>query len=300
MSSQPSAVQFHISILRWYAVYGRSFPWRRTTNPYRILLSEIMAQQTQVGRVAEYYPRWLKQFPSFTALSNAPAAVVLRAWSGLGYNSRALRFHRLAKTVVNEFRSRLPHDPQQLLALPGIGRYTAHAVSCFAFGARVPVVDVNIRRIITRWTRPVKTTAEVLSEHDAWSTAEQFLPAKKYYHWNQALMDLGALICSPRNPKCNECPVSNYCASAYSSVFLQNTVSVKKNEPSWKGVPRRLYRGRILKMLHHHALSAEEIASSLWSDPADRDIAWVATLLQSMQRDGLLSLRGNSFRIIAS
>lgn len=300
MPSQSSAAQFHSRILRWYSLYGRSLPWRRTTDPYRILLSEMMAQQTQVYRVAEFYKRWLKQFPSFTALSKAPAADVLRAWSGLGYNSRALRFHQLSKIVTNQFHSRLPDNPVQLQELPGIGRYTAHAVCCFAFGACVPVVDVNIRRILTRWTRSITSTEEVLTENDAWKTAETFLPGKHYFQWNQALMDFGALICSTRQPKCNECPVSKQCISAFSPVFLQKSTKVKKKEPSWKGIPRRLYRGKVLKLLHHHSFSGEEIAVQLWNHPTVRDIAWIASVLKSMERDGLLTARGNSFRIVSS
>jgi A/G-specific adenine glycosylase len=258
-----------------------------------------MAQQTQVSRVSLYYKQWLKLFPTFAALAAAPAADVLRAWSGLGYNSRALRFHQLAKIVSTTLRSRLPHDPELLQTLPGIGRYTAHALCCFAFGMRVPVVDVNIRRIVTRWTRTISSAAEQLPEKDAWIAAERFLPKRSFVDWNQSLMDLGAMICTARNPKCGECPVSRFCSSAFSPVFLHPVKKKKKTEPSWKGIPRRIYRGNILKMLHHHSLSAADVASALWPHPSHRDVEWVGLLMTAMQKEGLLIVRGTSFRIVA-
>jgi A/G-specific adenine glycosylase len=295
--TRTSAVQFHTAVLRWYATHRRALPWRRTADPYRIILSEIMAQQTQVSRVALYYKKWLKLFPTFTSLAKAPAADVLRAWSGLGYNSRALRFHALAQTVSREHRSRLPHDPELLQKLPGIGRYTAHAVCSFAFGMRVPVVDVNIRRILTRWTTRVKRADETLTEKEAWLVAEALLPQKNSGDWNQALMDLGAMVCTARKPKCGDCPAAEMCRSASSPVFLTAPEKKKKNEPSWRGVPRRLHRGRLLKLLHHHSLTAEEAAASLWSDAAERDAEWVEALLLMMVRDGLLIRRGARYRM---
>ncbi|NUN69901.1 MAG: A/G-specific adenine glycosylase [Bacteroidetes bacterium] len=256
-----------------------------------------MAQQTQVSRVAVYYRAWLKQFPSFSALASAPAADVLRAWSGLGYNSRALRFHQLAQTVVQQHRSRLPRDPEALQQLPGIGRYTAHALCSFAFGMHVPVVDVNIRRIITRWTKKVGTSSEVLPEKESWQLAEGLLPVCRSSDWNQALMDFGAMVCTARRPKCDVCPVASYCRSAHSRTFLTIQTKERKKEPVWRGIPRRLYRGKLLKLLHHHALTAEEAASALWSDAGAKDAEWTERLLDAMVRDGLLSRHGKRFRM---
>lgn len=295
---RPPVHRFHRSVLRWYAAHGRSFPWRRTTDPYRILLSEIMAQQTQVSRVAFYYRQWLKRFPTISALAAAPAGDVLREWSGLGYNSRALRFHKLANEVITNHRSRLPKDVGALQQLPGIGRYTAHAVCCFAFGQRVPVVDVNIRRILTRWTRRVRSSNEQMTDEAAWTQAEHFLPKQRSYDWNQALMDLGATICTARAPKCGECPVVSLCASAGTPALQKQSASTKKKEPLWRGEPRRLYRGRILKLLHHHQLEPEMVASQLWKDAARKDAEWVSILLERMVTDGLLSKRGRSYRLV--
>jgi A/G-specific adenine glycosylase len=256
-----------------------------------------MSQQTQVNRVAGYYRRWLKKFPSFSSLAKAPAADVLREWSGLGYNSRALRFHSLAKIVSQEFRSRLPQDPEALRMLPGIGRYTAHAVACFAFEQNVPVVDVNIRRILTRWTKKVQRSSEQMNDERAWITAQKFLPKVDVFTWNQALMDLGGLVCTARSPKCGECPVSAECRSAFSKAFLVKEDREKKNEPSWRGIPRRLYRGKILKMLHHHAFTAEETAAQLWEGCTRSDIRWTTELLEKMRTDGLLSHRSGKYSI---
>ncbi|MFZ4621679.1 MAG: hypothetical protein ACOYNS_14055 [Bacteroidota bacterium] len=297
MATLHSASSFHNVIIRWYARHGRTFAWRRTRDPYRILLSEIMSQQTQVSRVAEYYKHWLRKFPTFSALAKAQSADVLREWSGLGYNSRALRFHQLAVIVSGEYRSRLPNDPESLQSLPGIGRYTAHAVACFAFEKNVPVVDVNIRRILTRWTTKVRSASEQVTDDQAWRIAEQFLPKKNVFTWNQALMDLGGMVCTARNPKCGDCPVSAICASAFSKAFLLKEKRKEKKEPMWRGIPRRLYRGRILKMLHHHAFSAEEIAAQLWEDCNRQDILWTAQLMEKMLSDGLLSHRRGKFSI---
>lgn len=257
-----------------------------------------MAQQTQVSRVVQFYRRWLKTFPTFSALANASPSDVLREWSGLGYNNRALRFHALAKEVVKKYRSLLPRSIDDLQLLPGIGRYTAHAVACFAFNAHVPVVDVNIKRIFTRYSKNISTTSEILDDHSAWEFAESALPKKNAYDWNQALMDLGGMICTARNPKCDVCPISSECASAFSTVFLKKYAVKKKNEPSWKGIPRRIYRGKILKLLHFHALYVDEIAALLWKNYNTKDIAWLHGVLDTMMQNGLLTLSRKKYSII--
>lgn len=289
--------QFHSSVLQWYRRHRRLFPWRRTHSPYKILLSEIMLQQTQAHRVVEFYKRWLQKFPTFSALSKASKGKVLREWSGLGYNNRALRFHRLAAIITEQYHSRLPKDVMILQSLPGIGRYTAHAVACFAFQQQVPVVDVNIKRVVTRVTKRVRSSAEMLPEKKAWQLAEKFLSRKHAYEWNQALMDIGALVCTARNPKCGECPLKKICRSAFSSSFSKQVTKNKKKEPSWKGIPRRLYRGKILKLLHQQSMSVQHIASRLWKGKDRNDTAWLNSVLRQMQNDGLISRNNNLFRI---
>ncbi|MBI2428170.1 MAG: A/G-specific adenine glycosylase [Ignavibacteriales bacterium] len=288
---------FHKKLLQWYARHSRSLPWRTTHDPYRILVSEFMLQQTQVNRVVEHYKRWLKKFPSFQSLASASRADVLRSWSGLGYNNRAIRLQELSRIVVTHRPRRIPNTIEELRMLPGIGKYTAHAVACFAFGQNVPVVDVNVRRIVTRWTRKVRSSSEIVPDKEAWEIAERLLPPKKAYDWNQALMDLGSAYCTMQQPKCPECPVSAHCASAFSKLFLQRENKVRKNEPSRKGIPRRLYRGRILKLLHNTALSAGEAAFHLWKDPTGRDIDWIDNVLRQMEHDGLVERRKNRYSI---
>ena len=296
MSTIPPAVQK--KIFRWYTSHQRTFPWRTTHHPYRILLAEIMAQQTQISRVVEYYKRWLKRFPSFTALAKASPSDVLREWSGLGYNSRALRFHQLAKIVSSQFHSRLPQSPHDLQQLPGIGKYTAHAAACFAFNAHVPVVDVNIKRIMTRYSQRISSASEMMRDDAAWIYAEKSLPKQNAYGWNQALMDLGGMVCTARNTKCAECPLRDSCASAFSHVFLRKPPAKKKSEPSWKGIPRRIYRGKILKLLHFHSLSAQEVAGSLWNNVTSKDIAWLKGVLEVMVRNKLLIVSGKKYSIV--
>lgn len=299
MSKQTHHHFFHRSILLWYSRHRRPLPWRNTRNPYKVLLSEIMSQQTQVSRVAEFYHRWLKKFPSLSSVALANTADVLRAWSGLGYNSRALRFHRLAKIIVENFHSIVPNKSEILLTLPGIGRYTAHALCCFAFRQRVPVVDVNIRRIITRWTRAVQSSSEYMAENDAWVIAEQFLPRQKWDLWNQALMDFGAAVCTARKPSCSACPVTKHCISAHAQAFAQSPKKIIKKEPVWRGKPRRLYRGKILSLLHHHVLKPEEIAAMLWKMFSSRDVAWIERLLTVMEKDGLLKNSRGKYGIVS-
>jgi A/G-specific adenine glycosylase len=287
----------HRSVLQWYQRRRRLLPWRSTHDPYRILLSEIMLQQTQADRVSVFYFRWLKKFPSFRSLARAPVSDVLREWSGLGYNSRALRFHRLASIVVSDYASKLPSDAVLLQSLPGIGKYTAHAVACFAFGKNVPVVDVNIRRIVTRITRTVRDSGAMMSEHDTWIYAARILPRAGVYDWNQALMDLGAMICTARRPLCRQCPLKTYCSSAEAPAFLQKSKRVKKKEPSHRGIPRRLYRGKILKMLHDRRYTLESIASILWKSFTSSDREWLAGVLTVMCREGLLQRKRNTYMI---
>ena len=200
-------------LLRWYHTHKRDLPWRRSQDPYRILISEVMLQQTQVDTVIPYYHRFLKKFPTFKALANAPLDKVLKQWEGLGYYSRARNLHALAKQVVKNHRGHLPSDPEALRALPGIGPYTAGAILSIAFSKNHAVLDGNVERVLARnygWTHDLRTTAE---RKKLWATAESLVPAGKAGDYNQAVMELGALICTPRSPDCHACPVSASCTA---------------------------------------------------------------------------------------
>jgi A/G-specific adenine glycosylase len=282
---------FHSKILNWYKKNGRNLPWRATTNPYRILLSEIMAQQTQVSRVVLFYSAWLKKFPTLSTLAGAAKADVLREWSGLGYNSRALRLHGLAKQVAETSSGRLPRTIEELLDLPGVGKYTAHAIACFAFGAAVPVVDVNVRRIFSRVFWKARFASDMRPEKKIWELAETNLPRKNAAEWNQALMDIGALVCTARNPHCGSCPVNSLCASAFSNALTKRSPAKKKLEPSFKGIPRRIYRGRILKALHDKPLTSRELGERVVKRFHPRDLKWMMRVLETMEREALIAIR---------
>lgn len=215
-----TAQAFTRKLLAWYKRAARDLPWRRTRDPYRVLVSEFMLQQTQVSRVAEFYPRFLARFPDLGTLARAPARAVREAWDGLGYYARARNLHALARqvagrSVAGEGVAELPEDPEELVKLPGIGPYTAGAVATFAYEWAVPAVDTNVARVIRR----VFGNAERgMRNAELWRLAQALVPnnGKRAWKFNQAIMELGALICVARNPKCPQCPVRPVCRTGRS------------------------------------------------------------------------------------
>ena len=208
-------------LLAWYAAEGRShLPWRHTRDPYAILVSEVMLQQTQVERVLPKYAEFLGRFPTLAALAEAPTSEVIKAWASLGYNLRAVRLQQIARQAVERTGGALPGTVEGLLALKGIGRYTAGAVACFAFGLPVATVDTNIRRVLWRLLRGIEPATWPGGEpaaRAALALAQWALPPDAAYDWQQALMDLGATTCSSRRPACERCPLMSCCA-AYAEV----------------------------------------------------------------------------------
>jgi len=219
--------RFTRRLLAWWARAARDLPWRRTRDPYRVLVSEFMLQQTQVSRVAEYYPRFLERFPDLDSLARARPRAVREAWDGLGYYARARNLHSLAKhvtgrSVAGDGVAALPDDPEELIKLPGIGPYTAGAVASFAYEKPVPAVDTNVRRVIVRVffgddrqrltrQRPIRQRA--IPPRHIWDLARALVPrdGKRAWKFNQAIMELGALICVARKPRCPQCPVRPLC-----------------------------------------------------------------------------------------
>jgi A/G-specific adenine glycosylase len=197
--------------LAWYRRTARDLPWRDTRNPYAILVSEVMLQQTQVSRVTQYFPRFLARFPTLRSLARARPKVVREAWEGLGYYARARNLHALAREVTRRHDGTLPDSPEELVKLPGVGRYTAGAVACFAYEKPVPAVDVNVARVLNR----VFGNAERgMRNAELWGLASTLVPkrGKQAWRFNQAMMELGALVCTARKPKCPKCPVRSGCA----------------------------------------------------------------------------------------
>ncbi len=211
-------MSFTRKLLAWYTRNGRDLPWRSTRNPYAILVSEFMLQQTQVSRVLEYYPRFMKRFPTIERLASARPKAVMEEWDGLGYYARAKNLHKLARVVSKTRNGRLSDKPDELQELPGVGRYTAGAVACFAYEKPVPTVDTNVRRVLTR---VFVKSERGMRNAELWDLASRILPkhGKRAWRFNQALMELGALVCTARKPKCPECPVKRDCLAVRSGTL---------------------------------------------------------------------------------
>lgn len=205
---------FRARLLRWFRRHGRDLPWRRTRDAYAIAVSEFMLQQTQVSRVEAYYHRFLERFPTVHALAAAPADRVREAWEGLGYYRRAANLQRLAQEVVTRHAGRLPEDPAELVRLPGVGRYTAGAIASFAYERPAPAVDTNVARVLRRAFHP-RARANAAGERRLWDTAARLVPRRGASAWafNQAIMELGALVCTARVARCGECPVRGACVT---------------------------------------------------------------------------------------
>lgn len=218
-------------LVHWQAQHGRNhLPWQNTRDPYRVWLSEIMLQQTQVASVLKYYERFLAALPDVASLAAAPPDQVMALWSGLGYYSRARNLHRCAQTVVNEYGGQFPRDAQTLALLPGIGRSTAAAIAAFCFHERAAILDANVKRVLTRVLAFEGDLAQARQEKELWGLAEQLLPTapSDMPRYTQALMDLGATVCLPRTPSCLLCPVHGHCQAAQQGRVQEFPVKTRK------------------------------------------------------------------------
>ena len=236
---------FRRSLLRWYRRDGRDLPWRGTRDAYAILVSEFMLQQTQVATVIPYFNAWLRRFLDFASLARASENHVLHAWQGLGYYARARNLHATARAVVDRHRGRFPRLVEQMQQLPGIGKYTAHAVASFAFNQPAPIVETNTGRVLARilnFRRPIDQTA---GQKALWQHAAAFVPKRSARIYNSALMDLGALVCLPRRPRCGVCPVKKFCRA-----INPKTLPVRKFRPRTKRLTEKhafvVRQGKIL------------------------------------------------------
>lgn len=204
---------FRKALLKWFQTNAKSYPWRKTSDPWSILVSEIMLQQTTVASVLanRRFEKFLKQFPDIETIATAPEETILRAWEGLGYYNRVRNLQKTARAVLHDFEGRFPSDAETLQTLPGIGRYTAGAVSSFAFNHPAPIVDGNIARVISRLLNCQKEVDSTAGQKIIWQTATELLDASKPRLFNSALMELGQTLCSPKSPGCLICPVRDYC-----------------------------------------------------------------------------------------
>jgi len=206
--------RFRRNLLAWYRKNGRDLPWRHTDDPYHILVSEIMLQQTQVDRVLPKYHEWLKKYPSFAVLAEAPPAEVSHTWRPLGYNIRPKRLQSIAQQAVEKYAGKLPSDRDTLLSFHGIGEYTAGAIRSFAFRERAAILDTNVARVLFRiFVAKGDPKSHAMKKH-LWTVSAAVLPHKHVFDFNQALMDFGATHCSARKPKCPTCSMKGFCRSA--------------------------------------------------------------------------------------
>jgi A/G-specific adenine glycosylase len=205
--------RFRRVLLTWYRKHGRDLPWRRTSDPYHILVSEVMLQQTQVDRVLPKYDEWLRKYPSLEALASAPEAEVSATWRPLGYNIRPRRLHAIARESVVRYGGQLPSDHDTLLSFKGIGAYTAGAIRSFAFRERAAILDTNVARVLFRVFVHRGDPKTHAMKKRLWLLSETLVPHKHVFDFNQALMDLGATVCSARKPDCVRCPMKSLCRS---------------------------------------------------------------------------------------
>jgi len=205
--------RFRRRLLAWYAKHARDLPWRKSSNPYRVWVSEVMLQQTQVETVKAYFQRFMKAFPTIKKLAAADEQEVLRLWEGLGYYRRARGLHAAAQQIMDEHQGRFPRDLTTLQTLPGIGRYTAGAIASIAFDQRAPILEANTIRLFARLLGYREDPTKSAGQKLLWQTAEEVLPQKAIANFNQALMELGALVCKPNSPHCEQCPVASLCVA---------------------------------------------------------------------------------------
>jgi A/G-specific adenine glycosylase len=279
-------------LLDWYTSNHRRLPWRETRDPYRILVSEIMLQQTQAERVIPKYHEFLSRFPTLQALADAPASEVIRAWAGLGYNRRALNLQRACRAVVEQYGGVMPSDPAELRELPGIGPYTAGAVACFAFEQDVGFVDTNIRRVIHRVVAGPEVPEPTLTAREVERIASDIVPTGQGYLWNQTLMELGATICRARVAECERCPLSAECRSSMTikAVLAAAPRGAKAPEPKFETTSRYV-RGRIIDALRQAGpagCSLAELGASIRPGFDVADASWIVEYVAGLERDGLL------------
>jgi A/G-specific adenine glycosylase len=320
----PAALaELHSGLLAWFAAHGRDLPWRHTRDPYRVLVSEMMLQQTQVDRVLPKYAAFLEQFPTLAALAAAPTAEVIKAWAGLGYNRRAVNLQRIARQVHADYNGHFPRTVEELRALPGIGPYTAGALACFAFEQDVTFMDTNIRRVLRRLLLgddPAAAPVSAAEDKTLLRVAAELVPAGQGWAWNQGLMELGALVCT-KTPLCWRCPLRSQCR-AYAErrrsdegLFADAQADSMPTRPPARRVAERpaqpfvgsnrYYRGRVLAQLRSlpagASLSLAQLGPHIKPDfSGEQDHAWLRTLVGGLARDGLAHLEDDNVRLPAT
>lgn len=327
MSRRDLVTRVQQTLLQWYAVEKRDLPWRATSDPYAILVSEIMLQQTQVDRVLPKYRQFLSTFPTLADLAAASTADVISAWVPLGYNMRAVRLQGIARQVLSEYQGRIPDTIEKLLTLKGIGRYTAGAIACFAYHKQVATVDTNIRRVLHRIFFGLEYPEPKLNDAQMLTFAGEVLPEGEAYNWNQALMDLGATICTSNNPQCDRCPLREQCQAytemSQQSLFPSGTafrqlrkVAEKKSDYQASKATQttqaaqpftssnRYYRGRIVDLLRQmpaqQRISLDILGPRIKADFGEHELPWLEKIVRGLERDGLVDFKEDGIRLPSS
>lgn len=282
----------HSTILQWFDNNQKEYPWRsEDPDPYHVLLSEYMLQQTQASRIALKFPEFLISFPTIETLSKATNAQIIIAWQGMGYNNRAIRLRDCAKHIMDTFNGNIPSNYSDLLSLPGIGTYTASAILSFAFKHNISVIDINIYRIYSRVfgldIQDAKTKNEVRT------IAEYIYPKDNSSSWHQALMDIGSSFCKAQNPKCTLCPIPDCLYRNNPSLYNMKPAKSKKIEASFRNKPNRIWRGKTIEFLRNdHQLGHDlhdVLHSILQQNPNEIDIEWFKeSIIPSLIKDQLI------------
>ena len=271
----------HAPVLDWYADHARDLPWRGPgATPWAVIVSEFMLQQTPVSRVLPVFESWMNTWPTPSALATTPSGEAVRAWGRLGYPRRALRLHAAATAIVDRHGGEVPSGHDELIALPGVGDYTASAIASFAFGARHPVLDTNVRRVLARAVSGVEFPPASVTRAER-TLADSLVPEEQPATWAVAVMELGALVCTAASPRCATCPVSDRCA--WNTAGRPAYDGPPRRGQAWAGTDRQV-RGRLMAVLRGAEGSvARTRLDAAWSDPVQR-----ARALQSLLADGLV------------
>ena len=315
MSGSSDVASLPDRLLAWFSTHARDLPWRRTRDPYHILVAETMLQQTQVDRVIPKYLAFLDAFPTLEDLAAAPTAEVIRYWAGLGYNRRAVNLQRSAQMIVEQYGATFPHEVVELRKLPGIGPYTAGAIACFAFEQEVVFLDTNIRRVLQRVLIGPEQGTTPTQDRALLEQSAALLPPGQGWVWNQALIELGALVCRAANPTCWRCPLRNSCQTyavrmaadqALVPIEPEGLKRVAEGRSTYRSAEpfvgsRRWYRGRLIAELRAlppaTTLSLEELGPRIRDGFRADDRPWLDDLASALARDGLLVREGEQVRL---
>ncbi len=262
----PAKGGFRRSLLAWYRRTARDLPWRRKPEPYKVWIAEIILQQTRVEQGLPYYERFIASFPTLSALASAEEDAVLRVWEGLGYYRRARNLHRAAKVLAEQYEGRFPTTAREWMALPGVGRYTAGAIVSIAFGEPAPVLDGNVKRVLSRLRNITSCIDDTATERALWDEAAALVPRNAPGDFNQAMMELGARICTPRAPQCAACPVARHCAALALGVQEERPVRRAK-----KSIPRQEAVAAIVMKNGRYLMAkrpSDGLLAGLWEFPS--------------------------------